>query len=339
MILLSANRCRAVSIAELVGYDPQTVRRWIERVVVALVDGLPDRSRPSPRCRIARVAGRLSSLLTQPKAWTVPPLARALHWSASSSTLSRRGQEVAQWRCPRLVAKVELAAPQRWATVRCALVQMPAHAVVLAEDECRLDLLPWIQAPWTLHAELQLVMPFGQNQRRFLFGALHLGNGKRRAQVARQANSAVPVRWLECLPEICPGAPAITIVLGGVNIESSRSVHARLFMHAPMYLLYGSRYRFRDNPIERVWRAMKAHLTDSPPPNHDRPDLTGDQPLHCGHSRADSQPRCHSERPLADAALRPPSMQSCLAVRLLATGSFTARPKPELLVESPFLDT
>jgi transposase len=45
MILLSAAGYPAGSIAELVGYDPRTVRRWIERFVVEGVDGLPDRSR------------------------------------------------------------------------------------------------------------------------------------------------------------------------------------------------------------------------------------------------------------------------------------------------------
>jgi transposase len=101
MILLSAAGYPAVSIAELVGYDPRTVRRWIERFVVEGVDGLPDRSRTGRPGSTARVAGRLSTLLAQPKeAWTVPRLARALRWSASSSTLRRRLRGLAQWRRP-----------------------------------------------------------------------------------------------------------------------------------------------------------------------------------------------------------------------------------------------
>jgi hypothetical protein len=60
MILLSATGYPAVSIAELVAYDPRTGRRWIERFVVEGVDGLPDRSRTGRPCSTARVAGRLS---------------------------------------------------------------------------------------------------------------------------------------------------------------------------------------------------------------------------------------------------------------------------------------
>jgi transposase len=159
MILLSAAGYPAVSIAELVGYDPRTVRRWIERFVVEGVDGLPDRSRTGRPGSTARVAGRLSTLLAQPKeAWTVPRLARALRWSASSSTLRRRLRGLAQWRRPRLVAKGDSETPLRWAAVRRALRQLPAHAVVVAEDECHLDLLPWVWATWILRGQRQLVM-------------------------------------------------------------------------------------------------------------------------------------------------------------------------------------
>lgn len=57
-----------------------------------------------------------------------------------------------------LVAKGDPEAPLRWAAVRRALRQLPAQAVVLAEDECHLDLLPWVRATWILRGQRQLVM-------------------------------------------------------------------------------------------------------------------------------------------------------------------------------------
>ncbi len=121
MILLSATGYPAVSIAELVAYDPRTGRRWIERFVVEGVDGRPDRSRTGRPGSTARVAGRLSTLLAQPKAWTVPRLARALRWSASSSTLRRRlrgwpnGVVLATW--PKVIRTHRCAGPR--SDVRC----------------------------------------------------------------------------------------------------------------------------------------------------------------------------------------------------------------------------
>lgn len=252
MILLAAAGYPAVSIAEVVGYDPRTVRRWIERFLVEGVKGLPDRSRPGRPCRTAGVAGRLGTLLAQPKAWTVPRLARALRWRASSSTLRRRIQELAQWRRPRLVAKGDPEAPQRWAAVRRALLRLPAHAVVLAEDECHLDLLPWVRATWILRGERQRVMTPGQNQRRSLFGAVNLGTGKWCVRVARRANSAAFVRLLECLLETKAAAPAVALVLDNVNIHSSRLVQAWLLEHPQVHLLYGARYCPHENPVERI---------------------------------------------------------------------------------------
>jgi hypothetical protein len=149
-----------------------------QRFIVEGVDGLPDRFRTGRPCSTAQVAGRLVNLLAQPKAWTVPRLARAVRWSASSSTLRRRLQELAQWRRPRLVVKGDPERPQRWAAVRRALRRLPVHAVVLAEDECHLDLLPWVRATWILRGQRQLVMTPVRNQRRSLFGAIDLSTGK-----------------------------------------------------------------------------------------------------------------------------------------------------------------
>ena len=266
MILLSAAGYPAVSIAELVGYDPRTVRRWIERFIVEGVGGLPDRFRTGRPCSTAQVTGRLSTLLAQPKAWTVPSLARALRWSASSSTRRRRRQGLAQWRRPRLVAKGDPEAPLRWAAVRRALRQLPAHAVVLAEDDWHLNPLPWVRATWILRGQRQLVMTPGRNQRRYLFGAVELSTGKWCCQVARRANGAAFVRLLECLLETYADAPAIAVVLDNVIIHSSHRVHAWLLEHPQLHLLYGARYCPHENPVERIWGAMKAHLANSPPP-------------------------------------------------------------------------
>jgi len=73
MILLSARGWTAGAIAELLGCDPSTVRRWIHRFNQHGVAGLADRPRPGrPRLGSRRLPDRIHRLLSQPKAWTIP---------------------------------------------------------------------------------------------------------------------------------------------------------------------------------------------------------------------------------------------------------------------------
>ena len=107
MILLSQQGLAASHIADLLGYDPATVRRWIHRYHQHGTGGLADRPRSGrPRLGSARLAQRILTTLGQPKAWTI---ARLWHATGrppiSLRTLHRRVRQVANWRRPRLVAK------------------------------------------------------------------------------------------------------------------------------------------------------------------------------------------------------------------------------------------
>ena len=69
MVLLSAGGLTADEIAELLGYHPATVRRWIHRYNADGLPGLADR----PRCGRPRLGGprlgeRIRRLLTRPRA-------------------------------------------------------------------------------------------------------------------------------------------------------------------------------------------------------------------------------------------------------------------------------
>ena len=57
------------------------------------------------------------------------------------------------------------------AKLRQGIAELPTGAVVLAEDETHLHLLPWVRATWIGHGTRQQVMTPGQNRRRTIFGA------------------------------------------------------------------------------------------------------------------------------------------------------------------------
>jgi transposase len=180
MILLSQQHWTPTAIAELLGCDPATVRRWIHRYNQQGVVGLADRPRSGrPRLGSPRLPERIRRLLAQPKAWTIRRLWQALGRPAMSRrTLHRRVREVARWRRPRLVAKGDPDRDQILASLRQRLAELPEAAVVLVEDETHINLLPWVRATWIPTGTRQHVMTPGTNRRRTIFGAVELATGR-----------------------------------------------------------------------------------------------------------------------------------------------------------------
>jgi transposase len=179
MVLLSCQRWPPDAIAELLGCDPATVRRWIHRYNQHGAGGLADRPRPGrPRLGSPRLSERIRRLLAEPQAWTTGRLYQRLGRPAMSlRTLHRRMREVACWRRPRLVAKGDPDRDQVLAALRQQLAELPDGAVLLAEDETHVNLLPWVRSTWIAHGTRQRVMTPGTNRRRSIFGAVDLRTG------------------------------------------------------------------------------------------------------------------------------------------------------------------
>jgi Winged helix-turn helix len=141
MVLLSLHELPAAQIAVLLECHPGTVRRWIGRFNSKGLAGLADR----PRC------GRIAALLGRPGPWTLPRIRRYLGWpQVSMRTLYRRVRLVAVWRRPKLTARVDPDHDHVVADIVARLLDLPHRAVVLAEDETHLNLLPHVRASWTL---------------------------------------------------------------------------------------------------------------------------------------------------------------------------------------------
>jgi Winged helix-turn helix len=159
MILLSQRGWPASTIADLLGTDPSTVRRWIGRYNTHGVAGLADRPRSGrPRLSSPRLGARILQLLAEPTAWTIARLWKRLGCPAMSlRTLHRRVGEVAAWRRPRLVSRGDPDRDQVLTMLRQQLTALPKGAVVLAEDETHVNLLPWVRATWIAHGQRQLI--------------------------------------------------------------------------------------------------------------------------------------------------------------------------------------
>jgi transposase len=266
LIWLSVRGLPASEIARLFEYDPHTVRRWINRYNDEGVAGLEDRQRPgAPRLGSAGLGRRIRMLLREPGAWTVKQLRRRLGYPAMSlATLARRVREQASWRRPRLVAKGDPEEAAVLAGLHREIAALPEGAVILAEDEAHVNLLPWLRSTWIVLGERLKVMTPGTNQKRSVFGAVELVTGRWLYHIAERANSTTFIEFLEQILDAYPKAPVIAIVLDNVSTHSSRAVERWLIAHSRVRLLYGARYSPHHNPVERVWGAMKRHLANSP---------------------------------------------------------------------------
>jgi transposase len=267
MILLSCQGWTPAAIAGLLGCDAATVRRWIHRYnQEGSAAGLADRPRSGrPRLGSPRLGVRIRRLLAQPRAWTIPRLWQTLgRPTISLRTLRRRTLEVARWRRPRLVAKGDPNRDQALAALHQAVVALPDGAVVLAEDESHINLLPWVRATWIAAGTRQAVMTPGTNRRRTIFGAVELATGRWLYQVTCKAVSATFTAFCQQLLAAYPTAPVVAVICDNVIIHRSKLVQRWLEAHPRLLVLHGARYSPHDNPVERVWGTLKAWLANSP---------------------------------------------------------------------------
>ena len=264
MILLSAHGLPPAQIAELLDCHPGTVRRWIGRFNGEGLAGLADRPRCGrPRLGGQRLAGRIAALLQRPGPWTLPRIRRYLGWpQVSVRTLYRRVRLVAIWRRPKLIARSDPDHDHAVAGIVARLLDLPRQAVVLAEDETHLNLLPHVRASWTLRAARPQILTPGSNRQVTVFGALEVTSGKRVYRLGRRC-AADFIALLDQVLRAFPAAPVIVMICDNDSIHHARRVTAYLGKHPRLELLYGARYSPNDNPAERIWAALKNYAANT----------------------------------------------------------------------------
>jgi transposase len=264
MVLMSADGMAAADIADVLGYHPATVRRWLDRYASVGVDGLADRPRSGrPPIGGVRLAARIAELVATPGPWTVRRLWQRLgRPEVSLATLCRRTRKVACWRRPRLVARGDPQRPVILARLRRRLAHLPPGSVLIAEDEAHLDLLPHLRASWILRGCRQPVMTPGSNRRATVYGALDLATGAfLHLWAGRCAAGFIAV--LEMLTAAYPTAPVIAVCCDNDGIHHAAKVCRWLAAHSQVRIFYGAAYSPHDNPVERIWAALKADIANT----------------------------------------------------------------------------
>jgi transposase len=264
MVLLSLHGLPPAQIAALLDCHPATVRRWISRFNSEGLAGLADRPRSGrPRLGGRRLTGRIAALLKRPGPWTLPQIRRYLGWpQVSARTLYRRVRLVAIWRRPKLTARGDPDHDHVVAQIVARLIGLPPRAVVLAEDETHLNLLPHVRASWTLRGARPQVLTPGTNRKVTVLGALEMSTGAWVYRLGRRC-AADFIALLDQLLQAFPHAPVIVVICDNDSIHHARKVTAYLERHPRLELLYGARYSPNDNPAERIWAALKNYVANT----------------------------------------------------------------------------
>jgi transposase len=264
MVLLSLQGLPAAQIAVLLECHPATVRRWIGRFNSEGLAGLADRPRPGrPPLGGKRLTSRIAGLLELPGPWTLPRIWRYLgRPRISMRTLYRRVAQVAIWRRPKLTARGDPDHDHVVAGIVARLLALPRRAVVCAEDETHLNLLPHLRASWTPRGTRPKIPTPGKNRQVTVLGALELTTGRWVYRLGRR-RAADFIALLRMLTEAFPRAPVIVVICDNDIIHHARAVTAYLEQHPRLELLYSARYSPHDNPVERIWAALKNYVANT----------------------------------------------------------------------------
>jgi hypothetical protein len=152
-----------------------------------------------------RPPGRIAALLARPGPWTLPRIWRYLGQpQISMRTLYRRVRLVAIWRRPKLTARGDPAHDHVVAGIVARLTGLPRRSVVCAEDETHLNLLPHVQASWTLRLGRPQILTPGTNRKVTVLGAVEVTTGRWVYRLGRRC-AADFIALLQMLTEASPG--------------------------------------------------------------------------------------------------------------------------------------
>jgi len=180
---------------------------------------------------------------------------------------ARRGKPRPRVRCPWHPA----AKTRRLNKIAHLIASLPRHEVAVYEDEVDIHLNPKIGLDWMGLGQQKEVMTPGQNQKRYLAGALDVRTGQVHWVEAEKKDAWLFLDLLKTLTMVYAGAREIHVILDNYKIHSSHVVGIALAHFARRVRLHFlPPYCPDHNRIERLWQDLHANVTR----NHQCPGMT-----------------------------------------------------------------
>jgi len=172
---------------------------------------------------------------------------------------ARLGQPKPTVACPWAKARKN----RRLRAIRKLLENLPDDEVVVYEDEVDIHLNPKIGSDWMLRGQQKEVVTPGQNEKRYLAGALDAWTGQLIYVAGDRKNSLLFIHLLWELSQHFARAKTIHLILDNYSIHSTQQV--KLSLSTPegqrLKLHFLPPYCPDHNKIERLWRDLHAAVT------------------------------------------------------------------------------
>ena len=269
-VLLSGQGYSAPKIGELMGYEVQTVRTWLEAYGACGCAGLEDAPRSGRPRKERHLTAVVQAQAGQPPpnygylqaCWTVALLVWHLADGFRLCVSPGRVRQALRragfvWKRPKLAParRPDPRADEKEAKIAAAVAD--PTATLLAEDEADMQLLPILRAMWQRVGQQVRIPTPGQNAKRGVFGALNLRTGEWFYQLAAHKRSADFIAFLGRLVAAYPTG-LIYVLVDNASIHTSKAVQQWLAAQDRVVLLYLPTYSgHRLNPVEKVWWALK----------------------------------------------------------------------------------
>jgi putative transposase len=270
IILLCASGYTPTQIAAVLFCSRSSVYRVVKAYRAGSLDSLALAERPHPACSLTPSLRRslLALLKRAPSAfgwcrtrWSCATLSAQIKVQrgvqVSAATMRRWLHQIGWvWKRAKLVARDD--DPQRTARlarIRFCLENLARQAALVFADELDIHLLPKVGYQWMPKGEVVEVVTPGQNQKRYLAGALDHLTGRMISCIGERKTAAL---FLELLKALAGAYPAdryyrLYVVVDNFRIHKAKAVAQWLGMHPRIELLYLPTYCPKANPIERVF--------------------------------------------------------------------------------------
>lgn len=269
-VLLSDQGKSVPEIGALMGYSAQAVYPWLERYQRQGVAGLYDEPRSGRPPNEPHLVAIVQAQTGQPPAifgypepgWTVGGLLRHLRQRfrllVSRSTLRRALPQAGfVWGRPKLVLPKRRDPDAEAKLAQVASVLSDPTAILLAEDECEMMLLPVLRATWHRRGEQPQVLTPGQNRKRPIFGTVNLRTGGWHYRLTAHKRSQ---EFITALTDILRAYPSgrIYILVDNGSIHTSKAVQCWLQTQQRLQLVPLPSYAgHKYNPTEKIWWQLK----------------------------------------------------------------------------------
>lgn len=152
---------------------------------------------------------------------------------------------------------------KRLREIQHLLQTLPDDELVFYADEVDIHLNPKIGLDWMVHGQQKKVLTPGQNEKRYLAGALNAATGELIWVEGEKKNSSLFILLLWELVVRHPQAKKIHVILDNYSIHHTEQVRMSLATEEGrrLALHFLPPYCPDDNKIERTWQDLHANVT------------------------------------------------------------------------------